>query len=169
VNKENLIVGIDPGSHNFGIGCIQKSGNDLKLVTAQVIKAPAKESLYERLKVITPQFHALLDQLNPKEVALEDVFFAKNAKSAFQLGIVRGVVFAACLERDIKIFEYAPTQVKSTVTGYGRADKAQVQKMVGLLLGVELKTAYDASDAVAIAICHASINRFLAKELKNTC
>jgi crossover junction endodeoxyribonuclease RuvC len=79
------------------------------------------------------------------------------------------VVFAACLERDIKIFEYAPTQVKSTVTGYGRADKAQVQKMVGLLLGVELKTAYDASDAVAIAICHASINRFLAKEVKTTC
>jgi crossover junction endodeoxyribonuclease RuvC len=169
VKKENFIVGIDPGSHNFGFGCIQKSGNDLKLVTAQVIKAPAQETLYERLKVITPKFHALLDQIKPQEVALEDVFFAKNAKSAFQLGIVRGVVFAACLERDIKIFEYPPTQVKSTVTGYGRADKAQVQKMVGLLLGAELKTAYDASDAVAIAICHASINRVLARELQKIC
>lgn len=169
MNKENLIVGIDPGSHNFGFGCIQKSGNDLKLVTAQVITAPAKESLYERLKVIAPKFHALLDEFKPSEVALEDIFFAKNAKSAFQLGIVRGVVVAACLQRNIKIFEYAPTQVKSTVTGYGRADKAQVQKMVGLLLGTELKTAFDASDAVAIAICHASINRFLAKEVQQTC
>ncbi|MFM8314984.1 MAG: crossover junction endodeoxyribonuclease RuvC [Deltaproteobacteria bacterium] len=169
MNKDNFIVGIDPGSHNFGFGCIQKAGNDLKLITAQVIQAPAKQPLYERLKIITPKFHALLDQIQPKEVALEDVFFAKNAKSAFQLGIVRGVVFAACLERDIKIFEYAPTQVKSTVTGYGRADKAQVQKMVGLLLGTELNTAYDASDAVAIAICHASINRFLAREVQKTC
>ncbi|MSP19745.1 MAG: crossover junction endodeoxyribonuclease RuvC [Bdellovibrionales bacterium] len=169
VNKETLIVGIDPGTHNFGIGCISKSGNNLRLITAQVIKAPAKETLYERLKVIAPQFYSLLDQLNPKEVALEDVFFAKNAKSAFQLGIVRGIVFAACLARDIKIFEYAPTQVKSTVTGYGRADKAQVQKMVGLLLGTELKTSFDASDAVAVAICHASINRILAKELQGTC
>ena len=169
MKSEEFIVGIDPGSHQFGLGCIHKSGNDLKLVTAQVIKAPAKESLYERLKGITPKFHSLLDELKPTEVALEDVFFAKNAKSAFQLGIVRGVVFAACLERGIKIFEYAPTQVKSTVTGHGRADKAQVQKMVGLLLGVELKTAYDASDAVAIAICHASINRYLAKEVQKTC
>jgi crossover junction endodeoxyribonuclease RuvC len=169
VNKENFIVGIDPGSHNFGLGCIQKSGNNLKLITAQIIKAPARENLYDRLKVIAPKLYTLLDELKPQEVALEDAFFAKNAKSAFQLGIVRGVVVAACLERNIKIFEYAPTQVKSTVTGYGRADKAQVQKMVGLLLGTELKTAYDATDAVAVAICHASINRFLAREVQKTC
>ena len=169
MKQDEFIVGIDPGSHQFCFGCVQKSGNNLKLVTAQVIKAPAKHSLYDRLNFILPAFKLLLDEIKPKEVALEDVFFAKNAKSSFQLGIVRGVVFAVCLERGIKIFEYPPTQVKSTVTGYGRADKAQVQKMVGLLLGTELKTAYDASDAVAIAICHASTNRFLTKELQTTC
>lgn len=153
------IVGIDPGSHHLGFGCIQKSGTEIKLLSAETIHAP-KLALYERLESITPKLHALLDKLCPHEVAIEDTFYAKNVKSAFQLGIVRGIVFSACIARGIKVYEYAPTQVKSAVTGYGRADKSSVQKMVGLIVGQELKVGFDASDAVAIAICHASLMRF---------
>ena len=160
---EKRIVGIDPGSHKMGFGCIHKNGNTLKLVRAETIHAPSKEDLYERLGVIRLRLSALLNEFNPHELALENIFSSKNVRSAFYLGIVRGVVFSACLERNIKIFEYAPTQVKSVVTGYGRADKSQVKKMVGLLLGAPINEGFDATDAVAIAICHASQVNFMSK------
>ncbi len=157
------IVGIDPGSHHLGFGCITKSGNSLKLLRAETLNAPKKEDLYGRLDVIRLQLNALLDEYMPNEVALENIFSAKNVRSAFYLGIVRGVVFASCLERRIRVFEYAPTHVKSIVTGYGRADKSQVKKMVGLLLGTSIDAGFDATDAVAIAICHASQMQFKSK------
>jgi crossover junction endodeoxyribonuclease RuvC len=162
VPKSKLILGIDPGSHRLGFGIVHKSGNACKLVFAEVITAPAKESLYPRLEVIADRLDALLDKFTPDEVAVEDLFHAKNAKSAFTLGIARGVVIAACLRRRLSIYEYAPTQVKSVVTGYGRADKAQVKKMVELTLGGRLELGYDATDAIAVAICHASIHRLNA-------
>lgn len=150
------ILGIDPGSHHLGVGCIEKSGNSVRLVFADIIHAPAKAPLYERLEIISERLVALVDELNPQEVAIEDIFSAANARSAFRLGVARGVAVAACLGRGIKIFEYAPTQVKSVVTGYGRADKAQVQKMVSLILGKKVELGFDATDAIAVAICHAN-------------
>ena len=157
------IVGIDPGSHNLGFSCLTKSGNQLKLLTAETVQAPRKAELYDRLNVIRLRLVALFDEFSPDEVAIENIFTAKNVQSAFYLGIVRGVIFTLCMERGIRVFEYAPTQVKSVVTGSGRADKTQVQKMVGLILGAKVDAGFDATDAVAIAICHANTNRFAEK------
>ena len=154
------IIGIDPGSHHLGFACLEKCGTKLKLVFAEVVSAPAKDTLYPRLEIIGARVASLVEQFAPDEVAVEDSFFGKNAKSAFQLGITRGVALAACLSRKMKIYEYAPTQVKAVVTGYGRADKAQVKKMIELTLGTSVNLGFDATDAIAVAICHASTVRF---------
>ncbi len=154
-----IILGIDPGSHFLGVGCIHKRGNTLTLISAEAISAPAKQTLYPRLEVIAERLEILLDLWKPHEVAVEDLFHSKNARSAFHLGIARGVAIGACLKRKIAIFEYAPTQVKSVVTGYGRADKEQVRKMVELTLKAKIADRHDATDALAVAICHASTLR----------
>jgi len=132
----------------------------MRLLYADTIRAPAKEKLYPRLEKISRRLHELLDEWKPDEVAVEDVFYALNARSAFHLGMARGVAVAACLGRQMKIFEYAPTQVKSIVTGYGRADKAQVKKMIQLLLGTREEFGFDTADAIAVALCHAVTARF---------
>lgn len=152
-------MGIDPGSHRLGIGCIQKAGNTFDLIWADVLEAPTKESFFDRLEKLNERFVKILKELSPDEVAVEDTFFARNAKSAFRLGIARGVAIGACLGKGIRIFEYSPTQVKSVVTGYGRADKDQVKKMVELSLGRTVPLKHDATDAIAVAICHASTQR----------
>jgi len=153
---EKIILGIDPGSHYLGVGCLQKSGNRLVFIAAEAIKAPQKESLYPRLEVIAERLEVLLDLWKPHEVAVEDLFHSINARSAFRLGIARGVAIGACLKRRLPIFEYAPALVKSTVTGSGRADKDQVRKMVELTLRAKIDLRHDATDALAVAICHAS-------------
>ena len=126
-----------------------------------VLSAPAKKGLYQRLEVIYHQLERHIRELNPQEVAIEDIFHSKNARGAFHLGLARGVVVAVCLAQKIKIYEYTPTQVKSVVTGYGRADKEQVKRMTELTLGTQIKLKYDATDALAVAICHASAPRTL--------
>ena len=115
----------------------------------------------KRLKFLSDRLANLLDLEKPEIVALEDIFFAKNARSAFQLGVVRGVVISKCMDRRIKIFEYAPTTVKSVVTGSGKADKSQVRKMLGIPLGARFpeSLAMAATDALALAICHAAQTR----------
>lgn len=159
---EQIILGIDPGSHRLGIGCILKAGTSTKLISADTLQAPREAPLYDRLGFIQAQLETKLDALRPAVVALEDAFFAKNARSAFQIGIARGMVFSLCIRRSIPVFEYPPTKVKQIVTGSGRADKEQVQKMVGILLGEKLSLGLDASDALAIAICHASHGKLKA-------
>lgn len=153
---EKIILGIDPGSNFLGVGCLHKRGNTLTLIAAEAIAAPRSESIYPRLEIIAARLEILLDLWKPQEVAVEDMFFAKNARSAFKLGIARGVAIGACLKRKIPIFEYAPTLVKSVVTGYGRAEKEQVRKMVELTLRAKIDLRHDATDALAVAICHAS-------------
>ena len=156
------VLGIDPGSHHLGIGCVEKSGNALQLIFAETIHAPKQASLYSRLDFLARRLNPVIQRLEPDEVAVEGIFYAKNVKSAVHLGMARGVAVALCLGRDLPIFEYAPTQVKLVVTGYGRADKAQVAKMVCLLLGLrgddlsEQDFGQDATDALAVALCHAS-------------
>lgn len=144
------------------MGCVRKKGNSVSFLHAEVIQAPSKEALYERLAVIREKLIDLLDRLKPHEVALENIFTGKNIQSAFTIGIVRGVIFSVCLERKVKVYQYAPTHVKSVVTGSGRADKEQVKKMVNLVLGTKIEMGLDATDAVAIAICHASQNKALS-------
>jgi crossover junction endodeoxyribonuclease RuvC len=150
------ILGIDPGSLHLGIGLIEKKGARVRLLFAETIHAPAKMEFFERLDFIHLRLKARIEELKPEEIAVEDTFFAKNAQSAFKLGMARGVAVAACLGRGLRIYEYAPTQVKSVVTGYGRADKEQVRKMVGLSLGSKLDLGFDATDALAVALCHAN-------------
>jgi len=153
---ETKILGIDPGSYKLGLGLLEKSGNNLRLLFAETISAPKTLPMYERLDYIVKTLNKRLDDLCPSEVAIEDSFFASNTKNAFRLGIVRGVMVAACLFRGIKIYEYAPAEIKASITGYGRADKEQIKKMVSLCLGKELRLGTDATDAVAVAMCHAT-------------
>ena len=156
------LLGIDPGSHHLGVGLLERRGNKVQLVYAEIIHAPRKDALYDRIAYITKRLRHLLIDLKPDEVAVEDTFFGKNARSAFHLGMARGAAIGACLEYGLKIHEYAPTQVKSVVTGYGRADKEQVKKMVQLILGQTIDLSFDATDALAVAICHANSQKMEA-------
>lgn len=140
----------------MGICCLEKNGQKLRLIFCEIIHAPKKEKLYDRLSVIADRFHAILADLKPDEVAVEDIFFAKNVRSAIFLGTARGMAIGACLRQGLRIHEYAATQVKSVVTGYGRSDKEHVQKMVEMILGTKIDLGFDATDAAAIAICHAN-------------
>lgn len=153
---EKTILGIDPGSHKLGLGLIKKNGNTVKLLFAETIIAPKTISIYERLDYIVKTFTKRLDELTPMEVAIENSFFASNTRNAFKLGIVRGVMVGVCILRGIKIYEYAPAEVKASITGYGRADKKQIQKILSLCLGNNLEIGLDATDAIAVAMCHAN-------------
>jgi len=158
------ILGIDPGSHHLGVGFVLKTGNKLQLLHAETLHAPAKAEFFDRLRILHTALKKLVVAWQPHELAMEDVFSSKNPRSAFQLGVARGVALSTCLESDLPVYEYAPTQVKSVVTGHGRADKSQVQKMVGLILGAKVDVellGLDASDALAVAICHAHSVRFI--------
>lgn len=159
-------IGIDPGSARLGLGCIKKTGNRFELIYAETLQSPRSRPFFERLTFISKRLRELLDDLKPFEVAVEAAFFGKNAQSAFQLGTARGVAIAACLERGLPVYEYAPAQIKSVVTGNGRADKDQVRKMVEITFGKPLTIGHDATDALAIAICHASTVRW---EQRKTC
>lgn len=161
MTKPQRVLGIDPGSHHLGVGCIEKSGNKLRLLFADTLHAPKGEPLYARLDFLARGLAPLIEQISPDVVAVEDIFYAKNVRSAVHLGMARGVAVALCLRQSLSIFEYAPTQVKLVVTGYGKADKAQVAKMVALQLGIrgdwpgDKTPGPDATDALAVAICHA--------------
>lgn len=150
-----IVLGMDPGSYHFGVGCIRTEGRSVELVLADIFHAPRQERLYQRLRWIQAKLAELLDTVRPAEVAIEDAFTYKNARSALHLGLARGVAIGACLARGIEVYEYAPTLVKSAVAGSGRADKQQVKRMAELQLGRKLDVGLDASDALAVAICHA--------------
>lgn len=150
-----VVLGMDPGSYHFGVGCVRSIGQSLELVLAETYHAPRQESLYPRLRWLQGKICELLDAVGPAEVAIEDAFTHKNARSALHLGLARGIAIGACLARGIEVYEYAPTRVKSAVTGNGRADKLQVKRMAEMQLGRKLDVGLDASDAVAVAICHA--------------
>lgn len=154
-------MGIDPGSNFMGLGCVEIRGNTLVCIGHTVIHASAGADRWpERLKAIFEAVNAHVEVWAPNMVSAEQVFFAKNAQSALKLGQARGAALAAVARLDIPIHEYSATAVKQTLTGSGRAEKEQVQHMVKLLLGASLAafgkiTRFDASDALALAICHA--------------
>ena len=149
------IVGIDPGSERTGYGCVETDGRRHRLVTCGAITAAAADAFPDRLARIYRELSALLLKMRPECVAVESVFHAVNARSALKLGHARGVALLAAVEAGCTVVEYTPAEVKRAVVGYGRADKRQVQHMVTLLLGLaQPPTPYDASDALAVAICH---------------
>jgi crossover junction endodeoxyribonuclease RuvC len=149
------IFGIDPGSERTGYGCIESSGSRHRLVICGSLSAPARATFPEKLIVIHAGLKALLERHRPECVAVEDIFYARNVRSALKLGHARGVALLAASEAGIRVVEYSPAEIKRAVVGYGRAEKPQVQEMIKLLLGLEIAPSpHDVADALAVAVCH---------------
>jgi crossover junction endodeoxyribonuclease RuvC len=149
------IFGIDPGSERTGYGCVETDGRRHRLIICGALAAPASSSFPERLHVIHAGLAALLAECRPDCVAIENIFHAKNVRSALGLGHARGVALLAASAAGVPIVEYTPAEIKRAVVGFGRAEKHQVGQMVKLLLGLDAPPApHDAADAVAVAICH---------------
>jgi crossover junction endodeoxyribonuclease RuvC len=150
------VFGIDPGSVRTGYGCVDTDGTRHRLVTCGALAPGPHATLPERLRAIHDGLAALLRDAAPACVAVENLFHAKNVRSALTLGHARGVAILAAVQAGFPVAEYSPTEIKLAVVGYGRAEKGQVQHMVQLLLGLDTApTPHDASDALAVAICHA--------------
>jgi crossover junction endodeoxyribonuclease RuvC len=157
------ILGIDPGSRYCGYGVVERAGaGRVRYVECGVIEPRREAALHLRLAEIAAGLREVLDELRPAAVAVEGVFHGVNARSALQLGQSRGVVLALAGERALPVSEYAPATVKRTVAGNGGAGKAQVAAMVRALCQLKRAPRLDASDALAIAICHAFRLRRLA-------
>ncbi len=151
-----IALGIDPGTATTGYGIV-KDAPDGRLFEMDygVIRTDSKTPYPLRLKQIHEGITRLIDRHKPQAIAIEELFFSKNASTAMVVGQARGVVILTGVLAGLELFEYTPIQVKEAVTGYGRAEKIQVQQMVKTLLGLaELPKPDDASDALAIAICH---------------
>ncbi len=151
------VLGIDCGTERTGYGVIDSDGRLHKLVAAGCIRSSPRDALEKRLLNIATGLRALFVEFRPDHAAVEEVFFAVNAKSALKLSHVRGVALLCVAEASVAFAEYSPLEVKMSVVGYGRAEKAQVQQMVASILRLREQIASeDASDALAIAICHAT-------------
>jgi crossover junction endodeoxyribonuclease RuvC len=149
------VFGIDPGSERTGYGCVETDGRRHQLVACGAITAVAGASFPDRLARIHQELSAQLAACRPQCVAIESLFHAVNAQSALKLGHARGVAVLAAVQAGCTVVEYTPSEIKRAVVGYGRAEKAQVQQMIKLLLGLdEAPSPHDAADALAVAICH---------------
>jgi crossover junction endodeoxyribonuclease RuvC len=153
---EMRILGIDPGTRITGYGLIEKRGNRLIHIDNGAIYTRAENSLSDRLQIIYNGLCRVIEQYVPQAVAVEQIFVAKNALSALKLGHARGVAMLAGVNASLPVTEYSAVQVKSAVVGYGKAGKTQVQQMVRVLLNLPEIAQEDASDALAVAICHAN-------------
>lgn len=151
------IIGIDPGSIICGYGVVEKSGKDFVLIEYGVVEAAKRHAdLPQRLETIFTRLSSVIERTLPDQCALENVFYAKNAQSLAKLSHARGVAMLAMVLRQIPTHEYSPKEVKRAVTGNGNASKEQVQFMVRTMLGIqETPEFFDATDALASAICHA--------------
>lgn len=157
-----VILGIDPGYGRIGFGLLEKKGNNFKTIDYGVIYTDKNQELPKRLLKINYDLKILIDKYNPNESAVEKLYFFKNVATAIQVGEARGVILL-CLEKEnIPIYEYTPFQIKQAVTGYGRAEKGQIQRTLKILLNLEKPpTPDDAADALATAFCHGNFRRSL--------
>lgn len=160
-----IILGVDPGSQNCGYGIIEIEKNRIVAAGCDVIGVDPTLPLEKRLTIIHAKIKKVIDEYKPDMAAVESIFYGKNIKSAFVLGHARGVILLALAQNNIDIFEYSPREVKRSVVGNGNASKEQVEYMVQKILkfSVEQKSS-DATDALAIAICHFNKERFRAKK-----
>lgn len=155
------IIGIDCGTQRTGFGVIESDGRLHRFLSAGVIRTRPADPLESRLKLIAAELREALSNFTPEAVAVEEVFHAANAKSALKLAHVRGVALLLAAEAGLAVNEYSPLEVKISVVGYGRAEKQQVQLMVCSLLGITREfDSYDATDALAVAICHGTRSKF---------
>lgn len=153
------ILGIDPGTGIVGFGCIDADHHSLSLVDAGVIRTPAHQAAELRLLTIYEEITQLIKEYKPDSVSIEKLFFAKNVTTGMAVSQSRGVLLLASIQANLEIAEYTPLQIKMAITGYGRADKKQIQEMVRLLLNLEqIPKPDDAADALAAAITHAQFS-----------
>lgn len=151
-----IILGIDPGYAIVGVGIIEYSGNKFRPIAYDAITTHANMATSLRLKTIYDDINYCIDKYKPDAVAIEELFFNNNAKTAIAVAQARGVLVVSATNKNIPIYEYTPLQIKQAVAGYGRADKNQVQQMVKMLLNLNaIPKPDDAADALAVAICHA--------------
>lgn len=147
-------MGIDPGSRSLGYGVVEVNGAEFRYVSSGRIVPEAGNPLHSRLVEIYEGVAGVIDEFGPSEVVVEKVFFAKSAKSALSLGHARGVALLAAASAGIEIHEYSALAVKKAVTGYGKAEKGQVQEMVRNILEIRGALSSDGADALALALCH---------------
>ena len=155
------VLGLDPGTAIVGWGIVEGEDQDLALVDYGVIRTPANMPLVERVAIIYDQVNEVLTRFQPLGVGVEQLFFARNVTTALPVAHARGVILLAIHQRALPFAEFTPMQIKQAVTGYGNADKQQMQQMVRLLLGLdEVPRPDDAADAVAVAICYHQTARY---------
>ena len=155
-----IILGIDPGYAIVGIGVLEYVGNKFRPIEYNAITTHSSSITSLRLKKIKEDIQEYLHKYKPDAVAIEELFFNNNAKTAIAVAQARGVLVAEVASMNIPIYEYTPLQIKQAVTGYGRADKGQMQQMVKMLLNLNaIPKPDDAADALAVAICHAHSSR----------
>lgn len=154
-----IILGIDPGTQTTGYGVVEKGARSLLHRAYGDISMKRGQPLSACLKQIYDQLVAIIAQYAPDAMALEDIFYGKNVKSLVKLAQARGVVILAASHSGIPLYEYTPLEVKKAIVGYGRAEKTQVQHMVKAILALQEIPPPDASDALAIAICHANCSK----------
>lgn len=155
-----IILGVDPGYAIVGIGVIEYKGNKFRPITYTAITTPAKMNTVDRLKKIYDGMLEIIEKYKPDAMAIEELFFNSNQKTAINVAQARGVILVAATNCGLPISEYTPLQVKQSVTGYGRADKKQIQEMVKMLLHLNaIPKPDDAADGLALAICHAHSNK----------
>ena len=158
------ILGIDPGFAITGYSVIDYSGNKFKLITSGAILTEAHTSFPLRLEKIYNDLNRIIEEFKPECMAIEELFFNNNAKTAINVAQARGVILVTAKLNNLPIYEYTPLQVKQAVVGYGRADKMQVQRMVKMILNEEkLPKLDDTTDSMAMAICHAHSLKFAEK------
>lgn len=152
---QRVALGIDPGTAIVGYAVVAARGDELSMIVCDVITTSARMPLAERLQIIYQQLIEIIATYHPQEAAMEELFFAKNARTAMTVGQARGVAMLALANGGLPISEYTPKQVKQAVTGYGDAKKEQVGEMVRILLKLpSVPRPDDAADAAAVAICH---------------
>ena len=156
-----IVLGIDPGTARMGYGIVERTGSRLRMVDAGCLQTASELPLAKRLLAIHELLVDLIELHSPDLVAVERLFFSKNAQTAFAVGQARGVVLLAAAQADVPIREATPNEVKTAVAGYGAADKEQVGRMVALCLGLKVvPTPDDAADALAVGIWAANTERF---------
>jgi crossover junction endodeoxyribonuclease RuvC len=150
-----IILGIDPGTLAMGYSIIEITGNAIILKEMNVLKLSGKQNNYDRLRLIHNKVASLVTVFSPDELAIEAPFFGKNVQSMLKLGRAQGVAIAAALSTGIPVMEYSPKKIKQSITGNGNADKEQVWRMLQQIIKLmENPSSYDASDALAVAVCH---------------
>lgn len=156
-----VILGVDPGIAIVGYGVVEYIGNKYNVIDYGAIVTPSDQLFPDRLKDVYDQLTDIIIRYKPDDLAIEELFFNKNVKTALKVGHARGVEILAAVNHDLEIYEYTPLQIKQAVVGYGRAEKRQVQEMVKILLNLDkIPKPDDVADALAIAICHGSCLKF---------